>query len=356
MVVPDMLHLHQVMISTRVDRSLMNDIIRRLGKDKKADVDGRIYVRLRRNAAGNMTAIHVQRSGALAVALSWDRKSATLRSDAGLPLPDYKVIRGEVDRISFYSSAVSAGMHDRLIPAFAAAFAHDVDFQREIAPGDIFEAVYATREDLQESQLLYASLTTRDRAINLYRYRRASAQEPEWFDGNGASVARPLLRTPVDGARVSSSFGPRFHPVLRYTRLHKGVDFAVPIGTQVYASGDGTVILAGGVRGYGNYLRIRHADGRQTAYAHLSRFGPAIVPGTTVRQGQVVALSGNSGLSSGPHLHYEVYSQGIAIDPMLLTRNGTSALPPAEQQGFRRERDRIDRLRRTTASVSTATD
>ncbi|MFB0875733.1 MULTISPECIES: peptidoglycan DD-metalloendopeptidase family protein [unclassified Sphingobium] len=306
-----------------------------------------------------MTSLTIQQPDGRPVALSWDAQSAKVRQSSAQASLRYKVIRGEVDRISFYSSAVAAGMTDRLIPDFAAAFAHDVDFQREIAPGDIFQAVYSTDEGTQDSRLLYASLTTRQRTITLYRYSQASGGKVGWFDGNGVSAARSLLRTPVDGARVSSSFGPRFHPVLRYTRLHRGVDFAVPIGTQVYASGDGVVQIAGGVRGYGNYLRIRHADGTETAYAHLSRFSTGVIPGATVRQGQLVALSGNSGLSSGPHLHYEVYIRGVATDPMQVTRTGFSSLPGGDLRSFRNERDRIDRLRTgmvSPASVSTATE
>ena len=260
-----------------------------------------------------------------------------------------RIIRGEVDRTSFYSSAVAAGLRDALIPEFARAMAHDVDFQRDLAPGDVFEAAYRSSPEAAGQttppELLYISLTTRNRSIALYRFTPPDAAAPGWFDGNGASVTRSLLRTPVDGARVSSSFGPRVHPILGYTRLHKGTDFAVPIGTAVYASGDGVVSFAGVARGYGNYLRIRHAAGVETAYAHLSRFGEGMSVGTTVRQGQQVALSGDSGLSSGPHLHYEVYLDGAAIDPVTVATASGCLLEGPARAGFLRARDRTDRLR-----------
>lgn len=254
------------------------------------------------------------------------------------------IIRGEVDRTSFYSSAVAAGLRDSLIPEFARAMAHDFDFQREVAPGDVFEAAYRTPADAPP-ELLYVALTTRERSVALYRFRASAMAEPGWFDGNGDSATRSLLRTPVDGARVSSSFGPRVHPILGYTRLHKGTDFAVPVGTMVYASGAGVVSFAGVARGYGNYLRIRHADGVETAYAHLSGFAEGIAPGAPVRQGDPVARSGNSGLSSGPHLHYEVYVKAVPVDPVTLATASAGGLARGERAAFRQARDRIDRIR-----------
>ncbi|WP_161626333.1 M23 family metallopeptidase [Sphingobium ummariense] len=339
-----MSELDQVMAASHMAPRLRAVIVGQLRRAPAFRADATMRVILRRDGAGAVTSLMVQQPGGRPVALSWDAQSAKVHQSATQSALHYKVIRGEVDRISFYSSAVAAGMTDSLIPEFAAAFAHDIDFQREIAPGDIFQAVYSTDEGTQESQLLYASLTTRQRTIALYRYSPAPGSKASWFDGNGLGAARSLLRTPVDGARVSSSFGPRFHPVLHYTRLHRGVDFAVPIGTQVYASGNGVVQIAGSVRGYGNYLRIRHADGSETAYAHLSRFSAGVTPGATVQQGQLVALSGNSGLSSGPHLHYEVYIRDVATDPMRLTQTEFSSLPVGERHSFRNERDRIDRL------------
>ncbi|MGF7150005.1 murein DD-endopeptidase MepM/ murein hydrolase activator NlpD [Sphingomonas zeicaulis] len=259
---------------------------------------------------------------------------------------DISIIRGEVDRTSFYSSAVAAGLRDTLIPEFARAMAHDFDFQREVAPGDVFEAAYRTPENAPP-ELLYVALTTRQRSVTLYRFRAPGMAEPGWFDGNGGSATRSLLRTPVDGARVSSSFGPRVHPILGYTRLHKGTDFAVPVGTAVYASGTGVVSFAGAARGYGNYLRIRHADGVETAYAHLSGFAEGIAPGAPVQQGDLIARSGNSGLSSGPHLHYEVYVEGVPTDPITMATASGGGLAGGQRVAFRQARDRIDRLRAT---------
>lgn len=261
-----------------------------------------------------------------------------------------KVVRGEMDANSFYSSAVTAGVTDSLISDFANAFAFDFDFQREIKPGDIFEAAFAQQvndagEAVGPERLLYVALQTEAKSRALYRFQSPGEAEAAWFDGAGSSVVRSLMRTPVEGARVTSNFGPRTHPVLGYTRVHKGTDFAAPVGTPVYASGDGVVDFVGVHGGHGNYVRVRHNPTLQTAYAHLSSYGAGIAVGAAVRQGQQIALSGNTGLSSGPHLHYEVIVNDGQVDPLTYqTESGRKLQGPA-LAGFLKERDAIDALR-----------
>ncbi len=274
-------------------------------------------------------------------------EAKSLKSDRTV---EVKVVRGEMDANSFYSSAVAAGVRDSLIDDFAAAFAFDFDFQREIKPGDIFEAAFDRQIDGEgavagSERLVYVSLQAATRSRALYAFQPPGDAQPSWFDGNGVSVVRGLMRTPVNGARITSSFGPRLHPVLGYTRLHKGTDFAVPVGTAVYASGDGVVEFAGSHGGHGNFVRIRHKAQLETAYAHLSRFAPGIVVGAAVRQGQPIAFSGNTGLSSGPHLHYEVVVGGAQVDPMSFKMSQGRSLNGQALVAFRRERDRIDGLR-----------
>ena len=261
-----------------------------------------------------------------------------------------KVVRGEMDANSFYSSAVAAGVTDSLISDFANAFAFDFDFQREIKPGDIFEAAFEQQvneagETAGVERLLYASLQTQAKSRALYRFAPPGEKDASWFDGNGSSVVRSLMRTPVEGARISSSFGPRMHPVLGFTRMHKGTDFATPVGTTVYASGDGVIDFVGLHGGHGNYMRVRHSPTLETAYAHLSAYGAGMTVGTAVRQGQAIALSGNTGLSSGPHLHYEIIVNNEQVDPMTFQTTSGRALQGAALAAFRQERDRIDALR-----------
>jgi murein DD-endopeptidase MepM/ murein hydrolase activator NlpD len=274
---------------------------------------------------------------------------------ASQPLADsyrtqVRVVRGEVDATSFYTSAVAAGVTDTLIPDFAAAFAFDFDFQREIEPGDIFEAAIEQKVDADGAsvgaeRLVYASLQTAEKSRALYRFQPPAEFKPAWYDANGVSTARSLMRTPVEGARISSSFGPRTHPVLGYTRVHKGTDFATPVGTQVFASGDGVVDFVGPHGGHGNYIRIRHSPTTSTAYAHLSGYWEGVGVGTAVKQGQPIARSGNTGLSSGPHLHYEVIVNGQAVDPMTYQTEGGRSLEGEGLLRFKAERDRIDGLR-----------
>jgi murein DD-endopeptidase MepM/ murein hydrolase activator NlpD len=261
-----------------------------------------------------------------------------------------RVVRGEIDAQSFYSSAVAAGVTDVLIPDFAAAFAFDFDFQREIRPGDIIEAAIEEKTDssgetVGGARLVYASLQTTQKSRALYRFQPPGETQLAWFDADGKSIVRSLMRTPVEGARISSSFGPRMHPVLGYTRMHKGTDFATPVGTPVYASGDGVVDFMGVHGGHGNYIRVRHSKTLETAYAHLSAYGPGMQVGASVAQGQIIARSGNTGLSSGPHLHYEVIVNDVQVDPMKFeTTSGRNLSGPA-LKAFFKERDRIDALR-----------
>jgi murein DD-endopeptidase MepM/ murein hydrolase activator NlpD len=279
------------------------------------------------------------------------------------------VIHGEMDEAGFYTSAVSARMNDRLVPQFTQALAFDFDFAREVAPGDLFEAVYEERIDpagqvVGERRLLFAGLRhvpsgkrlaaesgeIHDKAKTAELYRFAyQGGEDGWYDANGRGARRGLMRTPVDGARVTSAFGFRVHPVLGFTRLHEGVDFGTPVGTPVFASGSGVVERAEPVRGYGNYLVLRHSPRLQTAYGHLSAFGEGIARGVAVSQGQVVALSGNTGTSTGPHLHYEIIVDGVHVDPLNFVGVGAETagqvLAGAALLAFQVEAKRIDALR-----------
>lgn len=311
----------------------------------------RVSLRFRSGQPGLVDSVELRRADGSGVMLRGDGSRAVdaepLSSNRTVEI---KVVRGEMDANSFYSSAVAAGVRDSLIDDFAAAFAFDFDFQREIKPGDIFEAAFERQVDgegavVGSERLVYVSLQTSAKSRALYAFQPPGDARPSWFDGNGVSVVRGLMRTPVEGARITSSFGLRVHPVLGYTRLHKGTDFAVPVGTAVYASGDGVVDFMGPHGGHGNFVRIRHKANLETAYAHLSRFAPGVVVGTAVRQGQPIAFSGNTGLSSGPHLHYEVIVEGVQVDPMGFQTSQGRTLNGQALIAFRRERDRIDGLR-----------
>lgn len=258
-------------------------------------------------------------------------------------------VRGEMGT-TFYNSAVEAGVDDSLISDFAGAFNYDVDFQFELQPGDIFEGAFEqdynpSGEPVGPPRLLFASLRLQDKSLRFYRFK--SGGQYGWFDSSGRSNKRSLMRTPVDGARVSSGFGMRYHPVLHFTRMHKGTDFAAPIGTPVFASANGKVIVAGCCHGdAGTMIAIQHDNGWVTHYFHLSKIMPGIVAGMRVTQGERIGDVGMSGGHvTGPHLHYEVIINGTPVDPLKVPTGEGVTLAAAEMAAFKRERDRIDSAR-----------
>lgn len=259
---------------------------------------------------------------------------------------------------SLYATALSLGATDREIAALADAFSYDVDFQRDVRPGDDFELVFERYYDdegntVRTGDLLFVALETRRGQRNFYSFLAPGDARPDWYDAEGKSARRFLMRTPINGARLSSGFGMRRHPILGYSRMHRGTDFAAPIGTPILAAGEGTVVRAGPFSSYGNYVRIRHANGYETAYAHMSRFARGIRAGSRVRQGQIIGYVGNTGRSTGPHLHYEVMRRGQQINPINLQVANGRNLTGRALELFNIERQRIDTLRQVRASETT---
>ncbi len=256
---------------------------------------------------------------------------------------------------SLYASALNLGATDREVAALADAFAYDIDFQRDVRSGDNFELVFERYYDdegntVRTGEMLFVSLESRrgDRAF--YSFLAPGDTRSDWYDAEGKSARRFLMKTPINGARLSSGFGMRRHPVLGYSRMHRGTDFAAPIGTPILAAGDGTIVRAGPFSSFGNYVRIRHANGYETAYAHMSRFARGMRAGTRVRQGQVIGYVGNTGRSTGPHLHYEVLRRGQQVNPMSLRVANGRNLTGRALELFEIERARIDTLRQVRAS------
>lgn len=257
------------------------------------------------------------------------------------------VRRGQMGDDNFYASAVAAGVTDSLISDFANAFVYDFNFQTEIKAGDVFEAGFEQNLNAQGQavgapSLLYASMTTSAKSKQLYRFQ-APGEDAGWFDGNGRSIKRSFMRTPVEGARVTSKFGPRFHPVLHYTRLHGGTDFAAPVGTPVYAAANGVIVSATPSGCAGNMVIMKHDNGWETRYFHLSRYGEGVVAGARFSQGYTIGDVGNTGTcTTGPHLHYEVHIDGQKTDPQSIPTEAGVALSGDGLKAFLLERDRID--------------
>jgi murein DD-endopeptidase MepM/ murein hydrolase activator NlpD len=249
---------------------------------------------------------------------------------------------------SLFESAAAAGVPAPVIIGMIRALSYDVDFQRDIQPGDafdvMFEGYYDTKGKLvRHGDLLYAGVNLSGNQISLYRYEDVQGIA-DYFNAKGESIKKALLRTPVDGAKITSGFGMRHHPILGYSKMHKGIDFGVPSGTPIMAAGDGTIEMAGANGAYGNYVRIRHNNGFATAYAHMSRLAQGVHSGKRVSQGQVVGFVGATGRATGPHLHYEVLQGNTQVNPM-------SIKVPTGVKLAGRDLDRFQLSKRQTESL-----
>ncbi len=239
---------------------------------------------------------------------------------------------------SLFEAALANGVPASVLTEMIRAFSYDVDFQRDIQSGDKFEVMFERQVDsngrvVHDGNILFASLTLSGEAMPIYRYTDSSGLV-DYYNAKGESVRKALLRTPVDGVRISSGFGMRMHPILGFSKMHKGVDFAVVSGTPVMAAGAGIVEYAGYNGSYGNYVRIKHDSEHSTAYAHLSRLALGTRVGKHVGQGQIIAYSGATGRATGPHLHYEVLVHQTQVNPMSVKFQSGNKLAAKELARF----------------------
>jgi murein DD-endopeptidase MepM/ murein hydrolase activator NlpD len=228
---------------------------------------------------------------------------------------------GTIDH-SVFQAGLQAGLPPEPVVRMINLFAYDVDFQRDVQKGDTFETLIEQHKDargdiVRHGNILFASLTLQGQTIKLYRWQGDDG-EVDYFSESGHSSKKALMRTPIDGARLSSGFGYRRHPVLGYSKLHQGTDFAAPTGTPIYAAGSGQIERVGWAGGYGNSISIRHNKEYSTLYGHMSGFAPGMVAGKRVQQGDIIGYVGSTGMSTGPHLHYEVHVNNKPIDPLSL--------------------------------------
>ena len=245
-------------------------------------------------------------------------------------------------------SAIEAGATDRIVVQLANILGYAVDF-RTIQPGDGFDVVFERfvnrrGETVRTGEILYLVFDGRGEPLEYFRFE-APDGEIGYYTAEGESAQRLLMKMPINGARISSSFGMRFHPVLNRNRPHNGTDFAAPRGTPIMAAGAGVVERANRFGSFGNYIRIQHANGYETAYAHLNGFARGIRAGSRVQQGQIIGYVGTTGRSTGPHLHYEVHLNGRPTNPMTLELPGGRTLTDGELELFSAERERIIAIR-----------
>ena len=262
-----------------------------------------------------------------------------------LKLEKKEIVLSNTIKNNLYSSAVKAGIEPNIIVEFANMFGFEVDFQRDIRAGDTFEVYYEQYVDddnvvRNTGKIIYASMFVNNKEISLYNFKYDNKKG--YYDVDGKSVIKTLMKTPINGARLSSSFGMRKHPILGYNKLHQGTDFAAKTGTPIMASGSGVILRAQKYKGYGNYVSIRHNSTFVTAYGHMSKFGRGIRKGTRVNQGRIIGYVGSTGMSTGPHLHYEVLKNGKRVNSQRLKLPSGKILSNKARNKFEVERIKID--------------
>ena len=262
-----------------------------------------------------------------------------------LKLYKKEVVVKNIIKNNLYNAAVESGIEPNIIIEFARIFGFEVDFQRDIRKGDWFEILYEKLEDdnnkvRDTGKIIYASMYVNGEEINLYNFNYKN--DEEYYDIKGKSITKSLMKTPINGARLSSSFGMRKHPILGYNKMHRGTDFAAPSGTPIMASGSGTIKRARWCGGGGNCVKIKHNSTYETIYAHMKAFAKGIKEGKKVKQGQIIGYVGSTGLSTGPHLHYEVLVNGKKVNSQKLKLPSGKILKGDARKQFELDRIKID--------------
>jgi murein DD-endopeptidase MepM/ murein hydrolase activator NlpD len=247
---------------------------------------------------------------------------------------------------SIYETALRNKVPAGVIEDMVRIYSYDVDFQRKVQPGDSFDVFYAGDDEgsaiTEKTEVLFASLTVGGETKKYYRFQTPDDAVVDFYDETGKSAKKFLVRKPVNNAIMRSGFGGRRHPILGYVKMHTGVDWATPYGTPIFASGNGVVEKVGREGGYGKYVRLKHNNGYETAYGHMSAFAKGLEPGKRVRQGQVIGFVGSTGQSTGPHVHYEILVNGRFVDPMRIKLPRGRSLDGPLMAAFEKERDRLD--------------
>jgi murein DD-endopeptidase MepM/ murein hydrolase activator NlpD len=249
---------------------------------------------------------------------------------------------------SIYETALRNNIPKPVIEALIRIYSYDVDFQHKAQPGDSFDVLYAQDDETPgndaKGEVMFAALTTGGEVKKYYQFKTSDDGIVDYYDETGKSAKKFLVRKPVAAGIMRSGFGARNHPLLGYYKMHTGVDWAAPLGTSIYASGNGTIEKVGWESGYGKYVRIKHANGYETAYGHMTAFSRSTQPGARVRQGQVIGYVGSTGLSTGPHVHYEILVNGRFVDPLRVKLPRGRVLEGPLMAGFDKERDRVDSI------------
>jgi murein DD-endopeptidase MepM/ murein hydrolase activator NlpD len=261
---------------------------------------------------------------------------------------------------SIYETALRNKVPPSVIEDMVRIYSYDVDFQRKVQPGDSFDVFFAGDDEntavVEKTEVLFASLTVGGETKKYYRFQTPDDSVVDFYDETGKSAKKFLVRKPVNNAIMRSGFGGRRHPILGYVKMHTGVDWATPYGTPIFASGNGVVEKVGWEGGYGKYVRLKHNNGYETAYGHMSAFAKGMEPGKRVRQGQVIGFVGSTGMSTGAHVHYEILVNGRFVDPMRIKLPRGRSLEGPLMAGFEKERDRLDAMMNNRGGAARVSD
>ena len=339
--------LVSVLKNLSVNKSEIQKIIKLLNKNEIKNLSQNTTIKITLENTN-----HLKKVSNLLIPLSKSRKLEIFRDikentfakrDIITNLEKKIVLKEGVIKSSLYKSAIKEDISPNIIIEFARLYGFQVDFQRDIRKNDSFQIIYEIFVDengkiFENGNIIYANLMLRGQYNQLYYFPKKNFDGH--YDENGKSVKKALMKTPINGSRLSSPFGMRKHPILGYNKMHRGTDFAAPEGTPIMASGDGVIIKAGWCGGGGNCVKIKHNKTYQTVYAHMKNFSNLAIPGSRIKQGQIIGYVGSTGMSTGPHLHYEVIENGKKINSQLLK------LPPGKSlDGVNRKYFEIVRIK-----------
>ena len=345
-------NLVSILNSLLVDESDIQKIVRLLNEANVKSLNQNLTLKLTLENTENLKKIHkilvpISKSRKLEIFKN-SKSNVFAKRDIITNLEKKIVLKEGIIKSSLYKSATKENISPNIVIEFARLYGFQVDFQRDIRKNDSFQIIYEIYVDengkvFENGNIIYANLMLRGQYNQLYYFPKKNFNGH--YDENGKSVKKALMKTPINGARLSSSFGMRKHPILGYNKMHRGTDFAAPEGTPILASGDGVIIKAGWCGGGGNCVKIKHNKTYQTVYAHMKNFSNLAIPGNRIKQGQIIGYVGSTGMSTGPHLHYEVIENGKKINSQLLKLPPGKALEGVNRKYFEIVRIKTDVLK-----------
>jgi murein DD-endopeptidase MepM/ murein hydrolase activator NlpD len=344
--------IQRILYDQKISPTEVNNVLNALRREYNVGTlrnDQKVYLIVKREKNGNFVSrltVNIDNITSVHVFLNKDNVYETKRVTKILTKKNH-LVETTIDR-GIYRTAKQSGIENSIVAQFARLYGFEVDFQRDLKKNDkikIFYERYLDDDGVSQrtGNIIYSEITNVERNIVLYRYEYPNGSIA-YFTPEGKSIEKSLMRTPINGAKLSSRYGFRIHPILGYNQMHQGTDFAAPIGTPVMASGAGTVEYSGWKGGYGKFISIRHSPVYQTNYAHLQDYAKGMRRGTKVQQGQVIGYLGSTGSSTGPHLHYEVVVNGRKENSQTLKLPSAAPLEGNNKNFFEIQKRNIDNL------------